>query len=61
MKRILSITFFLAIVATGLFSHFIFRKPDNVLLKMSDAMDERLAKFPVLSPYFRYCLIVIEK
>ncbi len=46
----------------GLTSHMIFRSPDNPLLRISDASDEWLAKnLSVLRPYFRHCLVVIEK
>jgi SAM-dependent methyltransferase len=51
----------LSLVA-GLGSHVVFESADNALLRMADVADEWLARqVPLLRPYYRHCLIEIDK
>jgi len=46
----------------GIISNFIFKEPDNLLLRLSDHVDEWFARnASILTPYFRHCLVVIRK
>jgi 2-polyprenyl-3-methyl-5-hydroxy-6-metoxy-1,4-benzoquinol methylase len=47
---------------TGLGSHILFRTANNPMLRLADTADEWLARHaPRLSPYYRHCLIEINK
>jgi SAM-dependent methyltransferase len=46
----------------GILSSLVFKSPDNLLLRVSDRVDEWLAQnVDFLSPYFRHCLVVVRK
>jgi SAM-dependent methyltransferase len=46
----------------GLGSHLLFQTADNPLLRKADAADEWLVhRVPALGPYYRHCLVEIEK
>ncbi len=46
----------------GLGSHLVFNSADNVVLRSADVADEWLAgRVPLLWPYYRHCLIEIDK
>ena len=52
---------FLSFVA-GLGSHLVFDAADNAILRMADVADEWLAcRVPPVRPYYRHCLIEIDK
>jgi len=46
----------------GVISSLVFRNPDNLLLRLSDRVDEWFARnINFLTPYFRHCIVVIRK